>query len=87
MAAPPIRPPAWPTAAAPVAPSRAEANLSAQKAFFQAALAGRPVPPPAAASPVQAAAPARAAQATQPTQTDAPGERIPRPGSIVNILV
>jgi len=85
MAAP-IRPHVWPTAPAPIAPSRAEASLSAQKAFFQAALAGKPVPPPAAAT-VQAAAPARVARAAEPTQADTSGERIPRPGSILNILV
>ncbi len=95
MAAP-VRPPIWPQAqalthsvqAANIRPGRNDTRLAAQKAFFEAALAGKSVaaaatqPPPAqtAATPLQAT---RAATATEARAAD----RLPPPGSIVNILV
>jgi len=71
-----------------VRPGRNDARLAAQKAFFEAALAGKPSPAaaaepertPLAATPLQAT---RAAAATEARAAD----RLPPPGSIVNILV
>jgi hypothetical protein len=98
MAAP-IRPPAWPPAAsnaqtsvqaANVRPGRNDARLSAQKAFFEAALAGKP-----AAAAVASREPERASLAATPLQATRAAaaaearaaDRLPPPGSIVNILV
>lgn len=91
----PVRPQVWPQAqtsvqAANIRPGRNDARLSAQKAFFEAALAGAK---PAAAS---AAEPER--ERAQPTATPFQASRAaaaaearvadkPPPGSIVNILV
>jgi hypothetical protein len=76
----PVRPPVWPVAPSPIAPGRADARMTAQKAFFQAALAGKPV----AAAPVSVAP----AGPTSRGGAEAPAvDRIPRPGSIVDILV
>ncbi|HEX4181464.1 MAG TPA: hypothetical protein VHY32_11795 [Caulobacteraceae bacterium] len=80
-------PPLSSGAGQPLGPGRqdvsAQARVAAQRAFFQAAL-----------GQVQAAnaAPSRPqSQANQPMRTapaeDAPTERIPRPGSIINIVV
>jgi hypothetical protein len=96
MAAP-IRPPVWPQsqALAPtgvqtggVRPGRNDVRLTAQKAFFDAALAGKPAV--AAAAPEQTAGPrASPIQATRSAAaTEARGaDRLPPPGSILNILV
>jgi hypothetical protein len=91
----PVRPPIWPQAqtsvqAQNVRPGRNDARLAAQKAFFEAALAGKPA---AAAAPQ--AEPERAAPAATPLQatrlaaaTEARGaDRLPPPGSVINILV
>jgi hypothetical protein len=95
----PVRPPVWPQAqaltqtsvnAAAIRPGRNDARLAAQKAFFEAALAGKPAamataePAPALVSP--GATPlvgARSAAAAEARAAD----RLPPPGSIVNILV
>jgi hypothetical protein len=98
MAAP-IRPPAWPPAvsnaptsvqAANVRPGRNDARLVAQKAFFEAALAGKPAgasaapPEPERADP--AATPLQATRAAAAAEARA-ADRLPPPGSLVNILV
>jgi hypothetical protein len=80
-------PPLSSGAGQPIGPGRqdasAQARVAAQRAFFQAAL-----------GQVQAANPAtprHPAQTHQPTRAaapeEAPTERIPRPGSIINIVV
>ena len=88
----PVRPPVWPQAqldaqAARIQPGRGEARAAAQKAFFEAALAGKAAasePEPARAA--QAATPLQAARAAAETEARA-ADRLPPPGSIVNILV
>jgi hypothetical protein len=95
----PVRPPVWPQVttsahtsvqAANVRVGRNDARLAAQKAFFEAALAGKPAASAAApaeperASP--AAAPLQATRAAAATEARA-ADRLPPPGSIVNILV
>jgi hypothetical protein len=89
MAAP-IRPPVWPPAQTDLKPGRNDARMAAQKAFFEAALAGQPTPAASAAASVPAAAPsaspAQAAPAFSVTESRA-ADRLPPPGSIVNILV
>jgi hypothetical protein len=91
MAAAPIRPPVWPPAQTNIQPGRNDARLAAQKAFFEAALAGAPKPKASAASPVSdepspRAAPAQAARSVAAAAASA-ADRLPPPGSIVNILV
>jgi hypothetical protein len=88
MAAP-IRPPAWPPAPSNIQPGRNDARVSAQKAFFEAALAGRPNPTLAQEARDDAAPRASAAQAVRTVAaTEArAADRLPPPGSIVNILV
>jgi len=79
---PVARPPAWPTAPAPkplAAPSAADPRMAAQRAFFEAALAGKAQPPSRAARAAEAVRAVAQAQAA-PSQT-------PRPGSIIDILV
>ena len=89
MAAP-IRPPAWPTVPANTQPVRGDARAAAQKAFFEAALAGRAT---ATAAQVADEAPARPTQsAAQAVKSVAAAEaraadRLPPPGSLINILV
>jgi len=78
----PIRPPVWPPAPA-LSPGRTDARLTAQKAFFQAARAGQ-APAAASAAPTASATPAKA---VTPTTADAPPDRLPRPGSIIDIRV
>jgi len=90
MAAP-IRPPVWPPAQTDLKPGRNDARMSAQKAFFEAALAGKPNPAISAASSsaqpaAPSASPAQAAGSIAATQARA-ADRLPPPGSIVNILV
>jgi hypothetical protein len=88
MAAP-VRPPVWPPAPNDIKPGRNDVRAAAQKAFFEAALAGKPKPTMAQASrddgpPRATAAQAvRSVAATEARATD----RLPPPGSIVNILV
>jgi hypothetical protein len=86
MAAP-IRPPVWPPAPSNIQPGRNDVRATAQRAFFEAALAGQPKPVIAAqvdAAPRASAAQAvRSVAATEARATD----RLPPPGSIVNILV
>jgi hypothetical protein len=91
MAAP-IRPPVWPQVPAKTAPARDDARAAAQKAFFEAALAGKPA---AAASVATAGADQPAAPSATPAQAvrsvaaaeARATDRLPPPGSIVNILV
>jgi len=86
MAAP-VRPSVWPPAPSNIQPGRNDARATAQKAFFEAALAGKPAPPPeteVGGPPRATAAQAvRSASAVEARATD----RIPPPGSIVDILV
>jgi hypothetical protein len=94
VAAPVARPPAWPQAqtaiqAQNVRPGRNDARLAAQKAFFEAALAGKPSPTAAPAAPERttpAATPLQATRAAAATEARA-ADRLPPPGSILNILV
>jgi len=89
----PVRPQAqpqvWPPAPGNIQPGRNDARATAQKAFFEAALAGKPNPTMAQASrddsppKVTAAQAARTVAATEARATD----RLPPPGSIINILV
>jgi hypothetical protein len=93
----PVRPPVWPQAqtsvqAANIRPGRNDARLSAQKAFFEAALAGaKPATAAAAAESEReraqpTATPFQATRAAAATEARA-ADRLPPPGSIVNILV
>ena len=93
----PVRPQVWPQAqtsvqASNVRPGRNDARLSAQKAFFEAALAGaKPAATAAAAEPEReraqpTATPFQAARSAAATEARA-ADRLPPPGSIVNILV
>lgn len=95
----PVRPPVWPQAqlaaqtsvqAQGVRPGRNDARLAAQKAFFEAALAGKPAPAAAAEPSPQRSAPAasplQAARAAAATEARA-ADRLPPPGSVINILV
>jgi hypothetical protein len=92
MAAP-VRPPVWPPAPSDIRPGRNDVRAAAQKAFFEAALAGAPKPQPSAAQ--TAASSANAQPTASPTQAirtataveAAATDRLPPPGSIVNILV
>ena len=89
MALPVVRPPTWPTApaAAPSAPAgRADARADAQRAFFEAALAGK-VAPTASPEPSRAARAAEAVRAVPATETQTAADRLPRPGSIIDIWV
>lgn len=82
-----IRPNVFPQQA-PLGGQRDEAGrLAAQRAFF-AAVAGQTQAPTAAAAPAQAAPPAAAQvnRIAETAPTDAP-QRIPRPGSILDIRV
>jgi hypothetical protein len=82
----PIRPSIWPQT--PIQPrqggAHADTRLAAQRAFFQAALDGKaPVAAPEAAAATQAPVMSSAtSNAPEP-----PVVRIPRPGSIIDILV
>jgi hypothetical protein len=91
MAAP-IRPPVWPPAQTDLKPGRNDARMAAQKAFFEAALAGKSTATISAAAASSAppaasgATPAQAAPSFAATEARA-ADRLPPPGSIVNILV
>ncbi|MFI4936155.1 MAG: hypothetical protein ACHP7N_16195 [Caulobacterales bacterium] len=80
----PIRPPVWPPAPTAIQPGRADAQRSAQKAFFEAALAGKVAEPEA--TPVSPQTAVRTLQATAASGEE-PADRIPRPGSIIDIWV
>ncbi len=91
MAALPVRPPVWPPAptnAAPGsgAPARADARLTAQKAFFEAALAGKAAPSGPAADAPRASA-AQAVRAAAQVEANTAADKLPRPGSLVDIWV
>ena len=87
MAAP-IRPPVWPLAPANIQPGRADVRLTAQKAFFEAALAGKPMAVLAQpnSEPTARAAPRQAARAVAEADARA-HDRLPPPGSVLDILV
>ncbi len=88
MAAP-IRPPVWPPAPSDIRPGRNDARAAAQKAFLEAAMAGQSaakVEPPAA-KPEPAVSPAQAVRAVTQTESMAAADKLPRPGSIVDIYV
>jgi hypothetical protein len=88
MAAP-VRPPVWPPAPSNIQPGRNDVRATAQKAFFEAALAGKPKPVSAQATRDDGpprASPAQAARSVAATEARA-ADRLPPPGSIVNILV
>jgi len=85
----PIRPPVWPPAQTDLRPGRNDTRMAAQKAFFEAALAGKPSPAAATTSAqprAPIASPAQAAPSFAATEARA-ADRLPPPGSIVNILV
>lgn len=84
----PVRPPVWPPAPS-IQPGRTDARLTAQKAFFEAARAAQATTV-AKAADIGPSPRAGAAQATKPvaqTAADAAAERLPRPGSILDIRV
>jgi hypothetical protein len=90
----PVRPPSWPAAPAQVRPAnvqpgRNDARVAAQKAFFDAALAGKTAAAASAEPEAQSPRAARAAEAVRSVAaTEARAtDRLPPPGSIVNILV
>jgi hypothetical protein len=98
MAAP-IRPPVWPQSQAlvqtgvqtgSVRPGRNDVRQTAQKAFFEAALAGKGVAAAAEPAAGQTAGPrassAQGARSAASAEASA-ADRLPPPGSIVNILV
>jgi hypothetical protein len=85
----PVRPPVWPPAQTDLKPGRNDTRMSAQKAFFEAALAGKPNPAAATTSTqltAPTASPAQAAPSFAATAARA-ADRLAPPGSIVNILV
>jgi hypothetical protein len=86
MAAP-VRPPVWPPAPSDIKPGRNDVRAAAQKAFFEAALAGKPKPTQAVRDdgPPRASA-AQAVRTVAATEARA-ADRLPPPGSLVNILV
>lgn len=93
MAAAPVRPPVWPPAPSDIKPGRNDVRASAQKAFFEAALAGRagptitrPALEEAAANGPPKATAAQAVRSVAATEARA-ADRLPPPGSIINILV
>jgi len=85
----PVRPQVWPPAPGNIQPGRNDVRATAQKAFFEAALAGKSNPTMAQAAQgdsgpkVTAAQAVRSVAAAEARATD----RLPPPGSIVNILV
>jgi hypothetical protein len=93
----PVRPHTWPTAPANTPAVRNDAKVAAQKAFFEAALAGKVSPGVAQAA--QGAPSQGSREAPRPTATAAQAvrsvaavearaaDRLPPPGSLVNILV
>jgi hypothetical protein len=91
----PVRPHSWPTAPANTPAVRDNGKTAAQKAFFEAALAGKVSPAVAQAAQAAANQPAREAPkatAAQAVRSVAAVEaratdRLPPPGSLVNILV
>lgn len=80
----PVRPPSWPVVQPQAQPVRPDARLTAQKAFFEAALAGKVAPQ--LAQPEQTATAAPRPRATAIAEPGA-GDSIPRPGSIIDIWV
>ena len=78
------RPPVWPPATTTVQPGRADARLTAQKAFFDAAMSGKKAaPPPPAFEPENPATPMRAV----PRRETSAADNLPRPGTFLDIRV
>ena len=86
---PEARPQVWPPAPTDIRPGRNDARAAAQKAFFEAALAGKSNPTMAQASRDDSGPKATAAQAARTVAANEAraSDRLPPPGSIVNILV
>lgn len=81
-----IRAPQWPAVRTPTAPAaKADARAEAQRAFFQAAMAGQTVVTSKVAETAPAAGPRAPDLRVQ--MPDAPPERYLRPGSILDIKV
>jgi hypothetical protein len=93
----PVRPHTWPTVPANTPAVRNDAKVAAQKAFFEAALAGKVSP--GATQAAQSIASQQPREAPRPTATAVQAvrsvaaaearvtDRLPPPGSLVNILV
>jgi hypothetical protein len=82
----PIRPQVWPPAPGDIQPGRNDARVSAQKAFFDAALAGKAIAREAPSDPSPRASAVQATRAVAAAEARA-ADRLPPPGSIVDILV
>jgi hypothetical protein len=92
----PVRPQVWPQVqtsvqTSNVRPGRNDVRLAAQKAFFEAALGGAKPATAASVEPEQeratpSATPFQAARAASAVEARA-ADKLPPPGSIVNILV
>jgi hypothetical protein len=84
----PIRPSVWPPAPVNIQPGRNHVRRTAQKAFFEAALAGQAsAAPKVAASDAPRASAPRDVRAAANVEASAADAKIPRPGSIVDIWV
>ena len=84
----PVRPAVWPPAPADVRPGRNDARLAAQKAFFEAAMAGQAnAAPKAAATEAPRASAAQAVRAAGKVEADTAADRLPKSGSIIDIWV
>ena len=81
-----IRPNVYPQQAPPGGQRDDAGKLAAQRAFFEAAL-GRAQAPAAAAAPAEPTAPARTAQVAPTAPSEAPQQRVLRPGSLLDIRV
>ena len=77
------RPPVWPPATTTVQPGRADARLTAQKAIFDAAMAGKKAAPPPPEFDPAPATPMR----TAPRRETPAGDNLPRPGTYLDIRV
>jgi hypothetical protein len=84
----PVRPSVWPPAPITIQPGRNDTRLAAQKAFFEAAMAGQaPAPPKIAAPDAPRASAAQAVRTAARVEASAADAKLPRPGSIVDIWV
>jgi hypothetical protein len=84
----PVRPSVWPPAPITIQPGRNDVRLAAQKAFFEAAMAGQPAAAPKVAAPdAPRASAAQAVRAATQVETNAADAKLPRLGSIVDIWV
>jgi hypothetical protein len=81
----PVRPASWPAVQPQAQPVRADARVSAQKAFFEAALAGKVATQTVEPTETQRAAAPRPSRMAAPDADAA--DKFPRPGSIIDIWV